>query len=131
EIIINNGIGKVNNAKGLIGIFPSQNTSFKIQARGIGGKVEQEIFVKVFPTPIIESLKIPMPDFTSRFSLNSVVLNPPSINVSINLPDLNLNIPEFVTPNIPLNRIKPEYKPKMSIFNFSKLYERIRKKSKI
>lgn len=131
EIIINNGIGKVNNAKGLIGIFPSQNTSFKIQARGIGGEVEQEIFVKVFPTPIIESLKIPMPDFTSRFSLSSVVLNPPSINVSINLPDLNLNIPEFVTPNIPLNRIKPEYKPKMSIFKFSKLYERIRKKSKI
>jgi serine/threonine protein kinase len=131
EIIINNGIGKVNNANDQIEIFPSQNTNFKIQAKGIGGKVEQEIFVKVFPTPIIESLKIPMPDFTSRFSLSSVVLNPPNINVSINLPDFNFNIPEYVTPNIPLNRIKPEYKPKMSIFNFSKLYERIRKKSKI
>jgi serine/threonine protein kinase len=131
ETIINNGIGKVNNTKGQIEILPSQNTSFKIQAKGIGGKVEQETFVKVFPTPIIESLKIPMPDFTSRFSLSSVALNPPNINVSINLPDFNLNIPEYVTPNIPLNRIKPEYKPKMSIFNFSKLYERIRKRSKI
>lgn len=128
EIEINNGIGKVKNPIDKIEIFPNQNTNFKIQAKGIGGKVEQEKFVKVFPTPIIESLKIPMPDFTSRFSLSSVVLNPPNINVSINLPDFNLNIPEYVTPNIPLNRIKPEYKPKMSIFNFSKLYESIKRR---
>ncbi len=131
EIEINNGFGKIINALDKIDIFPSQNTIYRIQAKGIGGKVEQETFVKVFPTPIIESLKIPMPDFTSRFSLSSIVLNPPSINVSINLPDFNFDIPEYVSPNIPLNRIKPEYKPKMSIFNFSKLYERIRRKSKI
>ncbi|MBK8807209.1 MAG: hypothetical protein IPO21_11420 [Bacteroidales bacterium] len=131
EIEINNGFGKIINALDKIDIFPSQNTIYRIQAKGIGGKVEQETFVKVFPTPIIESLKIPMPDFTSRFSLSSIVLNPPSINVSINLPDFNFDIPEYVSPNIPLNRIKLEYKPKMSIFNFSKLYERIRRKSKI
>lgn len=130
KIEINNGVGEVNEVGHKI-ILHDKSTLYQLTAWGELSSVTDEIVVKVFPTPIIESLKIPMPDFTSRFSLSSVVLNPPNINVSINLPDFNLNIPEYVTPNIPLNRIKPEYNPKMSIFNFSKLYERIRKTSKI
>lgn len=131
RVTIDNGIGEVEAIGTKKSLLQKNRTFFTLTAQGELSDCSQEVIVRLFPTPIIESLKIPMPDFTSRFSLSSVVLNPPNINVSINLPDFNLNIPEYVTPNIPLNRIKPEYKPKMSIFNFSKLYERIRKTSKI
>lgn len=131
EITINNGIGKVNNTKGRVEIYPNQNISYKIHAKGIGGEVEQELLVKIFPTPIIESIKVPMPDFKSRVNLSSIVLKSPNIDVSIELPDFNLSVPEYVTPKIPLNKIKPKYNSKTSIFNFSKLYERVRKKSKL
>lgn len=131
KVVIDNGIGEVELVGTKKTLLLKNKTFFTLTAYGELSKCEQDVAVRILPTPIIESLKIPMPDFTSRFSLSSIVLNPPNINVSINLPDFNLNIPEYVTPNIPLNRIKPEYKPKMSIFNFSKLYERIRKSSKI
>lgn len=131
RVSIDNGIGEVEPIGTKKSLLQKNRTFFTLTAHGELSDCSQDVIVRLFPTPIIESLKIPMPDFTSRFSLSSVVLNPPNINVSINLPEFNLNIPEYVTPNIPLNRIKPEYKPKMSIFNFSKLYERIRKTSKI
>lgn len=105
--------------------YDHANSFYKDLAR-----VEQEVFVKVFPTPIIESLKVPMPDFESRFKLNSIVLNSPNIDLSIKLPDFNLSVPEYVTQKIPINKIKPKYNLKTSIFNFSKLYERIRRKTK-
>jgi hypothetical protein len=131
KVVIDNGIGEVELVGSKKTLLLKNKTFFTLTAYGELSNCKQDVAVRILPTPIIESLKIPMPDFTSRFSLSSVALNPPNINVSINLPDFNLNIPEYVTPNIPLNRIKPEYKPKMSIFNFSKLYERIRKRSKI
>lgn len=131
KVVIDNGIGEVEMVGTKKTLLQKNKTFFTLTAYGELSNCTQDVAVRILPTPIIESLKIPMPDFTSRFSLSSVVLNPPSINVSINLPDFNFNMPEYVTPNIPLNRIKPEYKPKMSIFNFSKLYERISRKSKI
>lgn len=127
KIEINNGVGEVNEEGHKI-ILHDKSTLYQLTAWGELSYVTNEIVVKVFPTPIIESLKITMPNFTSRFSLSSIVLNPPSINVSINLPDFNFDIPEYVTPNIPLNSIIPEFKPKISIFNFSKLYERIKER---
>lgn len=130
KIEINNGVGEVN-IKGHKTILHDKNTLYQLTAWGELSSVTKEIVVKVFPTPIIESLNIPMPDFTNRFSLNSIVLNPPKINLPINLPNFNFKMPDYVTPNVTINRIKPEYKPKMSIFNFSKLYERIRKEKRV
>lgn len=127
RVTIDNGIGEVEPIGTKKSLLQKNRTFFTLTAHGELSDCSQEVIVRLFPTPIIESLKIPMPDFASRFSLSSVVLNPPSINVSINLPDFNFNMPEYVTPNIPLNRIKPEYKSKSLIFNFSKIYERIKK----
>jgi len=127
KIEINNGVGEVNE-EGHKTILHDKSALYQLTAWGELSSVTSEIVVKVFPTPIIESLIIPMPDFTSRLNLNSIILNPPDINVTINLPDFNFNPPEFATPIIPLNEIKPEYKPKISILNFSKLYERIKER---
>jgi len=131
KVVIDNGIGVVEMVGTKKTLLQKNKTMFTLTAYGELSNCTQDVAVRILPTPIIESLKIPMPDFTSRFCLSSIVLNPPGINVSINLPDFNFDIPEYVTPNIHLNRIIPEYKPKMAISNFSKLYERIRRKSKI
>lgn len=128
RVTIDNGIGEVEAIGAKKSLLQKNQTFFTLTAHGELSNCSQEVIVRLFPTPIIESLKIPMPDFASRFSLSSIALNPPSINVSINLPDFNFNTPEYITSIIPLNGIKPEYKPKMSIFNLSKLYESIRRR---
>ncbi|KAA6341045.1 hypothetical protein EZS27_011136 [termite gut metagenome] len=127
EIEIDNGIGKVNH-KDKKEIYPNQNPIYKLTARNSYGISEQEIVLRIFPTPIIESLKVPMPDFESKINLNSINITSPKIDVSINLPDFNLNLPQFTASSVDLQKIRPKYKPKVSIFNFSKIYEYIRKR---
>lgn len=129
KIEINNGVGEVNE-EGHKTILHDKSTLYQLTAWGELSSVTNEKVVTVFPTPIIESLKIPMPDFSSSFSLGSIILNPPNINLSINIPDFNFNPPQYIKPDVPLNRIKPEFKPKMTIFNFSKLYESIKSRIK-
>lgn len=134
KVVIDNGIGEVSMIGTKKTLLQKNKTMLKLTAYGELSNVEQEVFVKVFPTPIIESLKVPMPDFESRFKLDSMSLTPPDISVSINVPEFNfsfnLHKPEYITPDIPLNKIKPKYDSKSSIFNFSTLYEKIRRKTK-
>jgi serine/threonine protein kinase len=129
SIEINNGIGKVSK-KGSISICPSQNTIYKLSASGHAGNVEQEISVKIFPTPIIESIFVPMPDFKSGINLNPIQISSPKIDVSINMPDFNFNLPQFTEPDIDLQKIKPKYNSEVSKFNFTKIYEYVRRKSR-
>lgn len=134
KVVIDNGVGEVSMIGTKKTLLQKNKTMFKLTAYGELSNVEQEVFVKVFPTPIIESLKVPMPDFESRFKLDSMSLTPPDISVSINLPEFNFSFNlhklEYITPDIPLNKIKPKYNSKSSNFNFSKLYEKIRRKTK-
>ena len=80
RVIIDNGIGEVE----LIGekkILPQKNSAFfTLTAYGEISNCSQEVFVRIFPTPVIDSLKIPMPDFNCAFSLSTIVLNIPNID---------------------------------------------------
>jgi len=122
KIEINNGVGEVRE-EGQKTILHDKNTLYQLTAWGELSFVTKEIVVKVFPTPIIESLLVPMPDFESRINLNTIVINPPNIDVSINMPEFNLNPPQITEPDVDLQTITPMYKNKSSIFNFSKIYE--------
>ncbi|MDR1155274.1 MAG: hypothetical protein LBL04_11250 [Bacteroidales bacterium] len=123
KIEIDNGVGEVSNS-GAKKVLHDKNTLYQITAYGELSSVTKDIVVTVFPTPIIESLLVPMPDFESRINLNPI--GSPKIDVSINIPDFNFNPPQFTKPDVNLDKIKPLYKPKVSIFNFSKIYERIK-----
>ena len=122
KVEINNRVGEVNE-DGQKTILHDKNTLYQLIAWGELSSVTKEIVVKVFPTPIIESLLVPMPDFESRINLNPILINPPQIDVSINMPEFNLNTPQITEPDIDLQTITPIYKNKSSIFNFSKIYE--------
>jgi serine/threonine protein kinase len=125
EVAINNGIGKVN-CKDKKDIVLLQSTIYILTAKNSFGITEKETVIRLFPTPIIESLKVPMPDFATRFSLSSVNIASPNINVSINLSNFNFILPQFTKPEVELSKIKPLYKTNL-MFNLSKLYEYVRK----
>ena len=130
KIEINNGIGEVCE-EGYKTVLHEKNTLYQLKAWGELSLISKEIVVTVFPTPIIKSLLVPMPDFKQRISLNSIIIGSPKIDVSIHIPKFNLNAPQITEPDIDLRTITPMYKNKSLIFNFSKIYERIKKRASL
>ena len=126
-ITIDNGIGQVPNS-GSLKIKPQSDTRYKISAIGYFGQASEDIEIRVFPTPILESLKVPMPDFQSRINLNPIKISSPQIDVSINLNSIYSEKPKFTEPSIDLKSIKATHMERTSIFNITKAYEAIRSK---
>lgn len=125
-IIINENIGQVE-AKSSIKYRPTTNKIFKLRALGYFGTSEDEVEVQVFPTPILESLKVPMPDFSSRINLNPIKISAPLIDVSIKL-NINSEKPKFTEGSIDVKSIRATHMPQTSIFNLSRIYETLRKR---
>ena len=130
-VIINNGIGQVG-LSGTINIRPSSDIKYEIRAIGYFGEVSDEANVRVFPTPVIESLKIPMPDFQSKIVFERPHSELPKIDLSVNLPNLSLKIPNYADykldltePSIELKTLRP-IKERKSIFNLSYIYDTIK-----
>jgi serine/threonine protein kinase len=123
EVFINEGIGTVN-TKGSLKIKPTSDRSYKISAKNRFGSEEREIHISTFPTPVLESLKVPIPDFSSRINLDPIKIGAPQINVSINF-DLMSDKPVFAEPSTELKTLKPRYKPKADLLDLSKVYESI------
>lgn len=126
EITINEGVGNVGEI-GTIQLKPLSDRSYKITAKNKFGTDEQEIQIATFPTPVLESLKVPMPDFTSRVSLNPIQISSPKIDVSINI-DLMSSKPVFTEPSNELKTLRPQHNPKAELLNLSNIYESIRRK---
>lgn len=126
-ITIDNGIGQVPNS-GSLKIKPQTDTRYKISAIGYFGQAADDIEIRVFPTPVLECLKVPMPDFQSRINLNPIKISSPQIDVSINLNSIYSEKPKFTEPSIDLRSIKATHMERTSIFNISKVYEAIRSK---
>lgn len=129
-ITIDNGIGQVNDS-GSLKIKPHTDTRYRLSAIGYFGQMAEDIEIRVFPTPILESLKVPMPDFQSRINLNPLRISSPQIDVSINLNSIYSEKPKFTEPSIDLKSIKATHLERTSIFNISRAYEAIRRKISI
>lgn len=81
-ILIDNGIGDVT-GKEEIAILPSKNTIYTIKAIGHFGQAEASITIRVFPTPLIESLLVPAPLIREITNLTVTFPKFPDINVSV------------------------------------------------
>lgn len=123
---INEGIGEVK-AKDSIKVKPSSERNYKITATNKFGFDEQQIQISTFPTPIVEILKVPMPEFTSRVNLNPINISSPHIDISIKFDSLISNKPIFLEDNSEIRMIKPQHKTKNEL-NLSSIYESIRRK---
>lgn len=126
DIEISEGIGKVNEVASIT-VKPNSERNYKITATNKFGIDKQQIQISTFPTPIIETLKIPMPDFTSRVNLNPIQISSPKIDVSINISDLYSEKPIFTVQSNELRTLKPQHKPKNDL-NLSSIYEKISRK---
>jgi hypothetical protein len=122
-----NGIGEVAPEGERVALY-KENTLYTITAVGELSTVTENVVIRVLPTPIIESLKVPMPDFESRINLSPIKIDAPTIDVKINMPDFNLTIPKITEPNVRLSDIQPNYKPYKLLFNFQRLYVYVRNK---
>lgn len=127
DIEISEGIGKVKES-GSITVKPNSDRNYKIIATNIFGVDEQHISISTFPTPVIETLKIPMPEFTSRVNLNPIQISSPQIDVSISFDSLISSRPIFTEQSYELRILKPQHKPKNEL-NILSIYESIRRKT--
>ena len=126
EIFINEGIGIVNESDSIT-VKPNSERNYKIIATNKLGIDEQQIHISTFPTPVIETLKIPMPEFTSRVNLNPIQISSPKIDVSINFDSLFSQRPIITEQSNELRTLKPQHKTKNEL-NLSSIYESIRRK---
>lgn len=127
-IMIDNHIGKVP-AQGKITVSPSKNTLYTINAIGYFGETPKTCLIKVFPTPIMESLLVPVPDFSKTIKFEMPQVAAPHIDVSIRFNNIEgpTTFP-FDAPPIEWERLSPIKKEKSSFWNFSKLFHEIQKK---
>lgn len=123
---ISEGIGKVKESDSIT-VKPNSDRNYKIIATNKFGVDEQQIHISTFPTPVIETLKIPMPEFTSRVNLNPIQISSPKIDVSINFDSLISSRPIFTEQINEVRTLKPQHKSKNEL-NLSSIYESIRRK---
>lgn len=126
DIEISEGIGKVKESDSIT-VKPNSDRNYKIIATNKFGVDEQQIHISTFPTPVIETLKIPMPEFTSRVNLNPIQISSPKIDVSINFDSLISSRPIFTEQSNEVRTLKPQHKSKNEL-NLSSIYESIRRK---
>lgn len=127
-LIIDNGIGDVTE-KSEIKIRPDKNTTYQLKAIGHFGEVEKSFDITIFPTPIIESLKVPSPEFNSRININSFNISAPKLNSIINFEQVKLTELQnpFVKLDIALDQTRPIYKREVEFWNISDVFNKIKK----
>jgi hypothetical protein len=102
---------------------------FKLKVSNQFGEASQDLSIIRFPTPIIESLKVPIPVFESILNLSPITIQSPNINVSINFEISKLSqMPvSFTKPNEELINAGPLFKKETSTWNsISKIFEELK-----
>lgn len=89
-----------------------------------GIQAEATASVTVFPTPILERLIVPMPDFNRKLILNPLRVEAPIIDVSIKR-SFSLENLNFTKQSFDLQTTRAIHKPKYSHSNLSEVFHRI------
>jgi len=102
---------------------------FKLKISNEFGVTLQDLSITIFPTPVIESLKVPTPTFNLRFNLNPITIHSPNINVSINFESNNLSqtTVSFTKLNDDLQNATPMFHKETTKWNrISKLFDKLK-----
>jgi serine/threonine protein kinase len=127
NIIINEGIGSVDKT-GSVTLTPNNDRVYVIKAENRFGFVEAEVAITSFPTPVLEALKVPMPDFASEVDLDMIRIQSPQINTAINISLFGAPSPKFPGTSEQTRKIRPEYLEKPEFLNLQSVYEAIIRK---
>lgn len=119
-VIINNNIGKVATS-GSISVTPQKDTTYQIKAIGHYGEAIENLAIRVFPTPVLESLLVPVPEFSQRVDFKPLQISTPEIDFSIKYqPNIYSEKTDFSMPPIEwpeLNTVKKKYTPFLVLSN--------------
>lgn len=91
KVSINNNINEVNHG-GNITLKPQDNLEYILTAIGFNETVTKKLEIKVFPTPLIKSIQIPIPIFEKTTNLEMKLPDFPNIELGINQISNNLNV---------------------------------------
>jgi len=105
SIFINNEIGDVTNLTE-IKVQPKNNNPYKLKAVGHFGEITEDVDIKIFPTPVMESIMVPTPNFTSRIRFDTSRFSSPKIDVSITTEKLQLPTTSFTKKSQAVEEIK-------------------------
>ena len=91
KVSINNGVNEVEYS-GTIVLKPQDNFEYVLTAIGFNETVVKKLEIKVFPTPIIKSIQVPIPLFEKTTNLVVNLPKFPDIELGINNFSNNLNV---------------------------------------
>lgn len=91
KVSINNGVNEVEHS-GSITLKPQDNFEYTLKAIGFNETVVRKLDIKVFPTPIIKSIQVPIPIFEKTTNLEVNLPEFPQIELGINNFSNNLNL---------------------------------------
>lgn len=119
KVSINNGVNEVDHSGSII-LKPQDNFEYVLTAIGFNETVVKKLEIKVFPTPIIKSIQVPIPLFEKTTNLGVNIPEFPNIELGINNFSNNLNM-EF---NNSINSSFEKIKFNTLDENFSSLNEK-------
>tara|TARA_R110002012_G_scaffold291680_1_gene486273 strand:+ start:4067 stop:5488 length:1422 start_codon:yes stop_codon:yes gene_type:complete len=91
KVSINNGVNEVEHS-GCITLKPQDNFEYILTGIGFNETVVKKLEVKVFPTPIIKSIQVPIPLFEKTTNLEVNLPKFPHIELGINNFSNSLNV---------------------------------------
>ena len=91
KVSINNGVNEIEHS-GTIVLRPQDNFEYILTAIGFNETVVKKLEIKVFPTPIIKSIQVPIPLFEKTTNLEVNLPEFPHIELRINNFSNNLNV---------------------------------------
>jgi serine/threonine protein kinase len=91
KVSINNGVNDVDHS-GTVILKPQDNFEYVLTAIGFNETVMQKLEIKVFPTPVIKSIQVPIPLFEKTTNLEVNLPEFPHIELGINNYSNNLNL---------------------------------------
>jgi serine/threonine protein kinase len=91
KVSIDNGINEAEHS-GTIVLKPQDNFEYVLTAIGFNETVVKKLEIKVFPTPIIKSIQVPIPLFEKTTNLEVNLPEFPHIELGINNFSNNLNV---------------------------------------
>ena len=125
QLNIDNNIGDVSQLTE-IQVRPNKNTTYKLTAIGHFGTTEKTFDITVFPTPVIETIFVPAPQFNFQTTLSNISIASPNINTAISFNESAISEPpKFVFADELILNAKPKYKNEISI---SKVFNNLMKK---
>lgn len=102
KVEIDNGIGNVTNQTSKIFSTTKNSRVFKITAKNYFGiSSEQEASITVFPTPLVESIMVPIPNIEKEINLSLRFPRIPNIELGVN----NIKSELHINSNININSV--------------------------